>query len=848
MSGQTATVNALYEHFAHQFYHAGSPSKVQETVKPGLLPTDIEFTVSDVASLFKKIINGLEGGLLGSLELFEAIRASLFRLRPNPGSSATEMTHLRAKLIALAILSVTSAHRACLIQGALGLFAYFAHEAENARVTQDNDSSATDGSQKIRPSSELMGYQSLGVCLGPLLLGDLIGRVLVNGEVADSESRASTESTRKAKKKRISVAANRLEKDTNLAAHVDRANLTASIMQRLLMIWKDVVAQLHQIQGIQKASAKPTKESQVNKPTRKKGSRLTLRSSYEEKLFLDFLRGRTLPEGLPDGAVIREKIKLKRTSPGARIMIRALNDSPLDRTWFPAELESTNNMDHHEQAENKIKKSSRIQLVEQHVSDHGCSTPSRTTDDNIEARRKQSLSDVGMDRMTMGQILPPRRISRQSSRSSQHGRCTIPVQTPKRAKTRSSSDVTPQTIFRALPRSDRTSFSHTYSYSHSLDKPLPPLKGGLPPPPVPIFAKKESSFPTRQSSLALDRAATKQIGPPETLANSKAGEKAQPTGTNASTLDDPKGEGKSIYGERNEENAAVRKPLAETFSEREKAARKGRTKGSVTMIPAYINALPTAPSPLEDPFVTLDSFHTAKDPLISEPVNGLGGSRKAESRSPSPPKTPISHQRPFADSTTIDGDAETVRKNAADPSGSLSSIQRTEIGATTPISEVDPTRPLCAYTVDALHRVKSALDEQPAAQHITARIVSFESPSRPSSMLATSSPASLTTTIKRSGSNNATLYAEITRLKRQLEQKTEEIQATRRSLDAARATKEEGADEGNPKRCSWSKGTLSAEVREAKKEMQAWKRRAEWAEKRLAGLGALPGEMASVGY
>ncbi|KAL9125004.1 MAG: hypothetical protein Q9217_005732 [Psora testacea] len=839
VSGQTATVNALYEHFAHQFYQAGSPSKVQETVKPGLLPANIEFTVSDVASMFKKIIIGLPGGLLGSLGLFEAIRATLLKLEPDPDISEAGMTSLRAKLIALAVLSMTSTHRVCLIQAVLGLVAHLANEAEIARGALQNEVCAPDAVQPWKPPSELMGYQSLGVCLGPLLLGDLIDRVLVQGEATESEPRTSTDSTKKAKKKRVSVAENKIEKDIHLVAHVDRANLTASIMQSLLKIWKDVVIQLRVIQGARNPLPKSRKESQVNKSSRRNGSRLTLRSSDEERRLLDFLRGRTLPEDLVNGAIMKEKIKFKRRSPVPWIVVKALDDSPLEWTWFPTQGDVTNDEEHQQQATNKSNGRDTIQLVEQHVLNEAAHQ-SDAVNEGIEEGDKQVDSGAGVDQMAMGQILPPRDVSRRSSGSSQHRRSNTYAWTPRRAKMRSSSDVTPETAVRNLSRSDMKLLPNWHYYSKSLDKPLPPLKVGLPPPPVPGTPKRKQSFPPRQSSLPMgSQAPTRPEHTPGISVEFEDGEKIEMTDKTCSISLQPSA-GNIIRKEPNGPGGVPSTPHRATFSERAKMVGKGRTQDSLTVIPAYINPLLTPPFPLEDPFITSTSSILANDTLIPKPVNEAGRIRKAEGRSPSPQKTALSPKKALGDP---DNDAEMVKRNTIVSSKSSPVVQRAETGPTFQDFEAVPTRPLSAYTADALQRMKSVLEEPPTTQHGTNRVVSFESSSRPNSMLDTS-PGSFTT-VKRSGSNNATLYAEITRLKRQLEQKTEEVQATRRSLDAARATKEEGTDDCSVKRGSWNKGTLSAEVRETKKEMQSWKRRAEWAEKRLAGLGALPVEVVS---
>ena len=68
---------------------------------------------------------------------------------------------------------------------------------------------------------------------------------------------------------------------------------------------------------------------------------------------------------------------------------------------------------------------------------------------------------------------------------------------------------------------------------------------------------------------------------------------------------------------------------------------------------------------------------------------------------------------------------------------------------------------------------------------------------------------------------NATLYAEVQRLQRQLDLKTEEAKQSQRQLEAARNFKD-------------SSKALSEQLRDTLKELNVWKARAEWAERRLS--------------
>jgi len=84
---------------------------------------------------------------------------------------------------------------------------------------------------------------------------------------------------------------------------------------------------------------------------------------------------------------------------------------------------------------------------------------------------------------------------------------------------------------------------------------------------------------------------------------------------------------------------------------------------------------------------------------------------------------------------------------------------------------------------------------------------------------------------KRRGGNSA-LYAEIRRLQRLVDLKTEEANSTKKELELAQNMA--------------NAGTLSHIVRETQEELKVWKNRAEWAEKQLRQL--TPGPGSSLGH
>lgn len=79
---------------------------------------------------------------------------------------------------------------------------------------------------------------------------------------------------------------------------------------------------------------------------------------------------------------------------------------------------------------------------------------------------------------------------------------------------------------------------------------------------------------------------------------------------------------------------------------------------------------------------------------------------------------------------------------------------------------------------------------------------------------------------------NSALYAEIRRLQRLVDAKTEEAMSTRKELELAKSMA--------------NAGTLSHLVRETQEELKVWKSRAEWAEKQLRerGIATRPGTVA----
>ena len=328
MCGYKTTADALYQYFDTQFSCAGSPSKVEETVATGLLPNRLECTLNDIASSFKTIIRGLPGGLLGSLETFEALRSTLLDRYSEPGPATLVLRFERAKLVALAISSIPSLLRQYLIHAVVGLVAYLGFEADKIQQAE-RDAVGTPG-QHDQPSSEVMGYEALSKIFGSVLLGDLIDSVhLKKADVEPGKEIKPGNVKEGEKQKQTQVPAN-LGESAVCSANADHYNLTADVMYSLLLNWKETVIQLRKIDPFGKSSP----QLHMRAPTND-ASRLTPRNSAEHLELLDIPRGRTLPTSAKGPVRMKSKVTAKSRSSMPRADIELSEASRLNRQSPP---------------------------------------------------------------------------------------------------------------------------------------------------------------------------------------------------------------------------------------------------------------------------------------------------------------------------------------------------------------------------------------------------------------------------------------------------------------------------------------------------------------------------------
>ena len=955
VSGTATTVNALYNYFDHQFSDAGSPSKVEETVVAGLLPSEPEYTLTDIASLFKKIIIGLPGGLLGSLELFKVLRSVLLNWNANPEMSTQDTMQLRARMIALAISSVSSLYRVYLIQAVVGLVAYFGSEGDKAQAAEK----IVAKSQKNQTGSEIMGYHSLSVVFGPLLLGDLTDHIEVgDGDARNQDSTLprnnsaehDEEHTKKSKKQKRASVLNKVDKDATLSAHVDRANLTADVMHLLIINWKEVVEQLRDLNGLSNSTSELPRSKYQNRRLTSQGvSRVSLRDSDEEMRFLELLQGRALPLNLQGPIKMKSTVRIRSRSPMFRDAMQVSEGSNAIHAW-PT-------MARGEQDDAILAKDGATQPT---ATQGPRSAVSLSLDDpQVPSTEdvpglppdKRTKSELAMNMMSMGTILTPPKDSSAAPKQTLHSRSASPTGTPiKQSRTRSSSYV-PETAIRMVPTPAQRQASLRAVKGPITDKPLPPISDSqraellLPfgnddadkvlherilssrrsrrsrastesspfatrrptprslfpsresekwtPPPLPK-PEEEAVFPSRQSSLQHDQGlatrVTDSLSNPNSLQEyNKVRSSSGATFPGSSPVSRKASKVRHLEDQASDEakkdSTGSVKLLAQKFAEASRAARNSEQARppfkavDIPVVYAYVHPLPSTHS-LSDPFVPSANVSPPRETMIPKPVKNIGRGRKAENsvsprKTPSPPKqtAPLTsgdylQRRSSVYNIVHDEDAEIMRANGnaetstlhneSNPDRQIASAQTTRLmssdhSASRGVNEYsgrpfsyeypsdvegifDEASPGSQNHTDTIPIGDALCSSQPDAPALARGYLTQTSPSRINSFNKASDAL---TKLKRHGSLNATLYQEIMRLQRLLEQRGEEVQAARRSLDAvkeATEARDPSPSKAASSRGSWSKGMWNEEVKEARREVNLWKRRAEEAEGRLADI------------
>lgn len=163
------------------------------------------------------------------------------QLYGDPEFSRTKQSKIRARLIALAVSTLRSQFRRELICAVFGLLCLLGRAAETAP--------REDELGRPLPTSDLMGYNALGIVFGPLLVGDMLSSHTVkladpvSGLFLAPNSPASTKSHKGKKKAKESAEDLALQPFLD----VDKIHVANNITEMLVTNWRDVARQMRNL-------------------------------------------------------------------------------------------------------------------------------------------------------------------------------------------------------------------------------------------------------------------------------------------------------------------------------------------------------------------------------------------------------------------------------------------------------------------------------------------------------------------------------------------------------------------------------------------------------------------------
>jgi len=213
---------------------------ISGTVRCPTLPEHIPCDVHDVASAFKRFLSGLPGGILGSLRIFDSLISIQTQLHSEPEWTRTKYSKVRARLIALAISTAKSQYRRDLICAVFGLLCIVGRAAETARREDDRG--------RPLPTSDLMGYEALGIIFGPLLIGDLLegySMRLANPRNGLVILPISPPKSRKERKKQPKHTEQQISFDT----YLDKIKVASGVTEMLITHWREIVRHIRSLKA-----------------------------------------------------------------------------------------------------------------------------------------------------------------------------------------------------------------------------------------------------------------------------------------------------------------------------------------------------------------------------------------------------------------------------------------------------------------------------------------------------------------------------------------------------------------------------------------------------------------------
>jgi hypothetical protein len=204
--GQTKMIQALKEHFMSHMclddFTSPMADDIEVTVRLACLPSQsaLPYNIHDVASTFKFFLGELDGGILGSVEVFESLRKTLIP-SVEPGRPSLEWACrgideeeeddiVNARWVARVLCSIECAQRRNLILAVFGILALLKQDPKDSVMGSPQRSkfplTFTDALQELQhdfaptnATNERMSSKAISLVFAPLLLANLTDQIRI---------------------------------------------------------------------------------------------------------------------------------------------------------------------------------------------------------------------------------------------------------------------------------------------------------------------------------------------------------------------------------------------------------------------------------------------------------------------------------------------------------------------------------------------------------------------------------------------------------------------------------------------------------------------------------------------
>lgn len=238
ITGSLKTVNLLYGYYACE-----DSGHVSETARQPNLPSHINHDVHDVATLFKRLLSGISGGVLGSLALFDVLVGIYSQLHESPASAKSSQSKIRSKLIALAIGSIESQFRRELVCSVFGLLALVGRASEVTEGTSASNLRAKFDPE-WRKNGDLMRYEALAIIFGPLLVGNLLKDYTM--KLTDPKDGLVVRSITPPMPKKEKT--KRPKHEHELGLNIEKFHIANKVTKMLISNWKETVKHMRSLE------------------------------------------------------------------------------------------------------------------------------------------------------------------------------------------------------------------------------------------------------------------------------------------------------------------------------------------------------------------------------------------------------------------------------------------------------------------------------------------------------------------------------------------------------------------------------------------------------------------------